>query len=250
MDVYIVTGASRGLGESLAKQVLKKGAAVVCIARNVNQQLQSFAEEAEGTLYVVRSDLSVPEEADQAMDKAFSFLQLNDAFSVTLINNAGMVEPISPVGKTDTASLSSQVNLNLLAPMILSSAFTRLLENFQGKKRIVNISSGAASNPYQGWSAYCSTKAGLDMFTKTLAAEQRDHSAPVESISFSPGVMDTEMQKIIRETNKNDFAHVDRFREHYIKGELRSTDFVAELLLNLLSGHVENGRIYSVKEMI
>ena len=65
-------------------------------------------------------------------------------------------------------------------------------------KRILNISSGAGRNPYEGWGAYCTTKAGLDHFSRVVAMEQANEQYPVEIVSIAPGIIDTDMQATIR----------------------------------------------------
>ena len=65
-------------------------------------------------------------------------------------------------------------------------------------RRVVNISSGAASSPYAGWSVYCASKAGLDHFTRCVGLEQRGQAFPVTCIALAPGVIDTGMQEVIR----------------------------------------------------
>lgn len=76
------------------------------------------------------------------------------------------------------------------------------------------------------------------MFTRTFGFEQEDEELPVNMISFSPGVMDTEMQAVIRSSSKKDFHHIERFRKLNETGSLRSPDFIAGTLLSLL----EKGR--------
>ncbi|MFB8735641.1 SDR family NAD(P)-dependent oxidoreductase [Bacillus sp. SL00103] len=64
--------------------------------------------------------------------------------------------------------LHQHYTLNLVIPVLLSHVFVPQTQSFNGKKMIVHLSSGAAKNPYKGWSAYCASKAGLDMFMRTL----------------------------------------------------------------------------------
>ncbi len=71
--------------------------------------------------------------------------------------------------------------------MLLSSAFIKHTKDWNVDKRIINISSGAAQNPYFGWAAYCTTKAGVNMLTKCIALEETDKKYPVKVISFAPG---------------------------------------------------------------
>lgn len=160
-----------------------------------------------------------------------------------------MVEPIKNVGDASEKDIVSNVQLNLVAPMVLSEYFIKETKSFSGNKMIVNITSGAANRPIAGWSTYCSTKAGLNMFTSTIGIEQAAKS-DVTAIAFSPGIMDTDMQSTIRTAEKDDFHSIDQFKEYHEKGMLRSPSFVAKIIVQLLSGQVDNGRVYDIKEFI
>ena len=103
------------------------------------------------------------------------------------------------------------IALNLTAPMILSNAFIMKLKDFEGTKRIVNISSGAGRNAYEGWGTYCTTKAGLDHFSRVVALEQENAEYPVDIVSIAPGIIDTGMQETIRGSKEEAFPLLDQF---------------------------------------
>lgn len=250
MNYYIVTGASKGLGEAIVRELFEKGNTIIGISRTVNEQLLEDAKKHEVKLYAETCDLSDENNIPSLLDHVFSYIDVDKANSVILIQNAGVIEPIKPVGRMDESQLMKNVHVNLLAPMIISNQFVHRMKTFKGQKVIVHITSGAANRTVHGWSAYCSTKAGLDMFTKTLAYEQKQESHPVKVISFSPGIMDTEMQKVIRSSNKDDFQDIETFQEYFEKGMLRSPQFVSSKLIELLNSNVESGKIYSIKEML
>jgi benzil reductase ((S)-benzoin forming) len=73
-------------------------------------------------------------------------------------------------------SLQRALQLNLLTPMLLSNAFAQAYGNSSGKKLICNLSSGAASKPLPGWASYCSSKAGLEMFSRVMDTEWRSEA--------------------------------------------------------------------------
>ncbi|MEC1500158.1 (S)-benzoin forming benzil reductase [Bacillus sonorensis] len=243
MHLSIVTGASKGLGEAIAKGLLEKGHVVHAFSR-------SKSDIRHDPLIQHEADLTQLAETEELFQKLMDSVQISDCSSITLINNAGMVEPIKRAGEAGREELRRHYDLNLLAPVILSQLFAKWLKEFPGKKAIVNISSGAAKNPYKGWSAYCSSKAGLDMFTKTFGYEQEDERHPVKVISFSPGIMDTGMQAVIRSSSKQDFHEIERFKNYQTEGKLRSTSFVAGVLLDLLETDFENGRVYDIKQFL
>ncbi len=158
----------------------------------------------------------------------------SSATSFTLINNAGTVEPIGLIGTIDEKKLTEALAVNLTAPMILSNAFISALEKFEGQKRIVNISSGAGRNPYEGWGVYCTTKAGLDHFSRVVSLEQEKAEYPVDVISIAPGIIDTGMQKTIRSSNAADFPLHDRFVDYKQQGQLSSAEETARKLISVM----------------
>ncbi|MFC4323562.1 (S)-benzoin forming benzil reductase [Litchfieldia salsa] len=251
MKYFIITGTSRGLGKSLTEQLIKDDHTIFCISRRQNNELKDLAAKAGINLYYFSCDLQKVEETERVMEKIFTTIDFTKAEGIYLINNAGVVEPIHPVGKATSTEIAMNLQINLMAPMILSTSFIRYTADINTTKMIVNISSGAANRPIFGWGAYCSSKAGLDMFTKTVGFEQESESNPVTVISFSPGIMDTEMQSTIRQSDKADFKEVEKFIEFNETGQLRTTEQVSAILLNLLfQGSPENGRVYDIKEFI
>ena len=99
--------------------------------------------------------------------------------------------------------------------------------------KIINISSGAANHVVPGWSAYSAAKAGVDQFTRVLAAEVEPYAITVNSAY--PGVVDTQMQAEIRHTDPERFPERPRFERYYQMGQLRPPEEVARFLLWLCS---------------
>ncbi|WP_252502572.1 SDR family NAD(P)-dependent oxidoreductase [Sporosarcina sp. Marseille-Q4943] len=223
MNIFIVTGASKGIGFELMKQLKSRGDKVIGMARTnaigdedmLTVDLLQIGRLAELISNVVEENVS-------------------SATSFTLINNAGTVEPIGMIGTIDEAKLSEALAVNLTAPMILSNAFISALEKFEGDKRIVNISSGAGRNPYEGWGVYCTTKAGLDHFSRVVSLEQKQAEYPVDILSIAPGIIDTGMQETIRASNADDFPLHDRFVDYKRHGHLSSAEETASKLIAVL----------------
>ena len=109
-----------------------------------------------------------------------------------MINNAGIVEPIAPVARTDADSWQYNIAVNLLGPFYLARGAIAELRKRKG--RIVNVSSGAATITVETVSAYCAAKAALNHFTRVLAAEEPGLTV----MAVRPGVVDTRMQERIR----------------------------------------------------
>ena len=119
------------------------------------------------------------------------------------------------------------VALNVSAPLVLADALVAATAGC-GDRRIVHISSGAARNPYAGWSVYCATKAALDMHARAV---QLDAVAGLRVASLAPGVIDTDMQAQIRASAEGDFPLRERFEALKRDGQLASADDVARRLV-------------------
>lgn len=234
MRYVILTGTSRGLGEAIASQLLRKETKLICISRQNNDTLVKQASEQAIPLHFYPFDLQDVHNIDSLMENIFSTIHEKDISSIHLINNAGILAPTKPIEKAESADLITNVNVNLVAPMLLTSSFMKHTKNWQVDKRVINISSGAGQNPYFGWGAYCTTKAGLNMFTKCIGVEEADKDYSVKIISFAPGVVDTGMQAQIRQTPKEDFIQLDRFIALNDENQLLSPYYVAEAVIQLL----------------
>ncbi|MFY4777014.1 (S)-benzoin forming benzil reductase [Metabacillus sp. RGM 3146] len=234
MNVYIITGTSRGLGESIAEALLEENNHLICISRKANEKLENKAREKNAKFDYVEFDLMHTDEIEGLMENIFSLINLKHTDSIFLVNNAGMVQPVGPVGKTAAKDISMSAQINLIAPMILSSCFIRHTSSASIEKRIMNISSGAGRKPYFGWSSYCSGKAGLDHFTRVAAEETKDQQYGVKLISIAPGIIDTGMQQEIRSSSKEDFQLLDKFIDYKKNGDLASAAETADKLIRVL----------------
>jgi len=225
MDVFIITGASKGIGFELSKQLQSKGKKVIGIARTMPKDEENF-------ITVNLADTSKLHELIANMLSRYR----EEATSFTLINNAGMVEPIGLVGDVEAVKIEEGIAVNLTAPMILSNAFISELKNFTGTKRIVNISSGAGRNAYEGWGTYCATKAGLDHFSRVVELEQANVDHPVDIVSIAPGIIDTGMQETIRASEDDAFPLLNEFIAYKEQGMLSSAEQTAQKII----GFIEN----------
>ncbi|QBQ07027.1 SDR family NAD(P)-dependent oxidoreductase [Sporosarcina pasteurii] len=223
MEIVIVTGASKGIGLSLLKQLQEKEKKVIGLARSRPSEAKHF----------VTVDLAETEKLDGILS-AVIHEHIAEATSFTLINNAGTVEPIGLIGTVESAKVSNALSINLTAPMILCNTFIRELEAFSGSKKIMNISSGAGRKPYEGWGSYCTSKAGLDHFSRIIAVEQERASNPVEVVSIAPGIIDTGMQETIRHSSEASFPLLNRFVEYKEHGLLSSAEETAHNLISFL----------------
>ena len=251
----VITGASRGLGASLAKLLLESGTDVIGISRTENKHLTTTAKENNRFYRHVACDLSDIPQLEETVEIIHEEIKEKNAEkeieTIFLLNNAGVVYPINQSQYLKSEELIQHVTINSIAPMVLTNQFLRKQKDHQIPLIIANVSSGAADNPIYGWSAYCATKASLNMYTKTVALEQEELGTDNRIIAFSPGIMDTDMQTEIRSSTKEQFAEIEKFKDYKVNNSLRRTDHVAGVLIDIITDEdVRNGEIYYISDYI
>ncbi|MGO1121147.1 SDR family NAD(P)-dependent oxidoreductase [Rhodovibrionaceae bacterium A322] len=203
--VVILTGASQGIGAATAQSLAKAGATVVACARN-KDACEKLAEDIKangGKALGLACDVT-----DFAAVAAL-VARVKEEFGRidALINNAGMVDPIARAAETDPEAAMTCLRVNVGGVFAAVAAVLPIM-TAQGGGSIINVSSGAAHNPLEGWSAYCASKAALAMYTRSLALEYGDQGVRV--FGFGPGVVDTGMQVKIRASGINPVSQLDR----------------------------------------
>jgi benzil reductase ((S)-benzoin forming) len=248
-NLIVITGASKGLGEGIAMALLNPDNHIICVSRSKSQRLQDSAIKKGCLVEFKHLDLSIPEGIKEFSREIFQQENENRYTGILLVNNAGVVEPVGPAGLNDNLETIQHLNINLLSPMLLVSEFIRVFGKTPAIKRVINISSGAANSPYEGWSVYCTGKAGLDMFTRCVAKEQETKEFPVEIMSVAPGVIDTDMQKIIRSTRPENFIHRKRFVKLKESGSLVHPDVAGTHIAQLLlANQFQNGAVVDIRD--
>lgn len=233
MDVFFITGASRGIGLALSKELMNENSLLVCTARSHNEDLAEMAKNKDCDLVFLEFDLSNTSRLEELMDDMVSLIPKMPS-SISLINNAGVIEPIGHTEDNPPAAIEKSIAVNLTAPMILTSTFIRKLKDQHVPKKVVNISSGAGRHAYTGWSSYCAGKAGLDHYSNAVSLEQKKEPFGVKVVSVAPGIIDTDMQKEIRTSDQQDFELVGQFIEYKEKGLLSSPEETAAKLARLI----------------
>ncbi|WP_372795163.1 SDR family NAD(P)-dependent oxidoreductase [Lutibacter sp.] len=240
--IVIITGGSKGLGLGLAKKYHKQGYRVISISRSKIDKLY-IAEQ-------YQCDLSKTDTIEHIMIEIFSHLDKNTTTHLTLINNAGELGTVNTLDAIAPLNISHTIQVNLIAPLVLNSLFIKLTKGWECKKQIFNISSGAAVKPYEGWSIYCASKAGVDMMTKVISKEQKEINNGVSIVSIYPGVIDTDMQVQVRTTPKQNFKSVQRFIDFYKHGDLLSPKEVANKIYHLdVTDELKNGQILDIRNL-
>jgi NAD(P)-dependent dehydrogenase (short-subunit alcohol dehydrogenase family) len=165
--VVVVTGATLGLGKTIAHAFVRCGDNVVIAARpgdTLEETVAEFKQFEAGRVLSVVCDVASKEGRAKLIDGAMAAYGAIDVF----VNNAGTYGPIGPLEENDEDSLAENIQVNLIAPAMLIRAVIPILPK-QGGGHIINISGGGAVKPTPTFSAYAAAKAGIVRLTETLA---------------------------------------------------------------------------------
>ena len=233
--LYILTGASRGMGLAMAQQLLQKRNALLCISRHANADLAAAAQKADASLTQWTHDLADGESVSERLRAWLHKQKPADFASASLINNAGVIPPIAPLRQSQPADLALALRVGLEAPMALSAAFLGATENWALPRKVLNISSGLGRFPMASQAGYCAAKAGMDHFTRCLALDEALHSNGAKVCSLAPGVIDTDMQVQLRGAAGDAFPDQSKFLQLKAQGQLSSPEQAAEQVLRFLA---------------
>jgi benzil reductase ((S)-benzoin forming) len=238
----IVTGVSRGLGAALAAELLERGFTVVGIGRSSNPALvgQQHYE-------FVHFDLADSAGIDTALAPTLEALNERRPASVCLLNNAAGGS-VGVLGRRAASEITAELTVNLVAAVALVNLFCRIFADVHMIRRVISVSSGAAQTPLPGMGVYCVAKAGIEMLTRALAADQQAPS--FRAIAVRPGVLDTDMQAHARSQPPDMLPCVELFRGFHRDGQLIAPAVVgSKIVTKLIVGEVQHGRIYSYEEL-
>ena len=245
-QVAIVTGAGRGIGAAAARRLAEAGAAVVLAARS-EEEVEALAAQLrkEGKRAIaVAADVSDLDGVEEIVESA---LEQFDRVDI-LVNNAGVIWPLEEVAETDPEEWAYNIMINLVGPFFMVRNVLPIMLA-QGYGRILNLSSGASTNPLLGASAYCAAKAGLDMFTRTLALELAGSKVSVNLLY--PGHVDTPMQEDMRnlDTSETRFDAA-YFQDLHARGVLLAPGSVADLIYWLVGpwSRTQNGGFWRAND--
>lgn len=220
MRTIILTGISKGLGKALFDILLNQPIKLICIGRNASSI--NYSKLQEKIVYLTKDFSNINtsfDELEKCIDPSTNEL--------IFINNAASIEPIATIGTFTVPSIIESVSINYLAPINLTNAIVALTQNRKVKLKIINISSGAANKEVAGWSLYCSTKAAIKMFYACLSVENSN----ITVSHIDPGVMDTDIQRIIRESDVKKFLRKQEFLDLKKNGILAAPESVAIKIL-------------------
>ncbi len=192
----LVTGGARGIGLATVRALHALGAAVTFTARTASSRDAALAALPPGPQAAL-CDIT---------DSAALAALCAPGFDI-LVNNAAVIAPIGRLTDLTKDAFSASIETNLVAQFdAIRLCLPAMLA--RGRGTIVNVSSGAAHRPQEGWSAYCAGKAGLAMLTKSVHHEYGAQGIRV--FGFAPGVVDTDMQVAIRASGINPVSQLPR----------------------------------------
>ncbi len=195
----IVTGASRGLGEAIVRQLMKQDCSVVMFARD-KARLENLANNLWRGVPIV-GDVTNQTDCERLIDETITRFGKLDA----LINCAGVIEPIETIEKADAEAWANVYNVNVLGALRVSQL--ALPHLFKQTGKIINVSSKAVNERKPGLGAYSTSKAALNHLTQMLALENEQ----VLSLAVGPGAIDTDMQMTIQEQTMERDDIIGRF---------------------------------------
>jgi len=219
--VAFISGASRGLGAGLAERFAELGLRLVLCSRTLP------ALEASATVIAASLDVRDEKALDALVEQAEERFGAIDLW----VNNAGVLDPIQPIRDVSLEDFREHIDINLTGVFVGSRAYARQLRRLQKGGVLINVSSGAAWNPYAGWGAYCAGKAGVERLTEVVAVEEAEIG--LRAFSIAPGVIDTAMQSLIRASTVENFPDLERFQELKRSGNFNSARYVADEFLSI-----------------
>lgn len=238
--LYVLTGASRGLGLAMAQELLSPQHHVVCLSRQRQDDLQTLADERGATLEQWHVDLSKPVPAAAQLGNWLAQQDAAQWAGATLINNAGVIPTVTALSQCPAPEVSQALRVGLEAPMLLMQAFLGstlawVQAGWRGPRKVLNISSGLGRRAMAAQAPYCAAKAGMDHMSRCVALDEAQLPHGAKVVSLAPGVIDTDMQVQLRSASAAHFPDHERFVELQTQGYLTSPSEAARRVLAYLA---------------
>ena len=197
----MITGASRGIGAEAARVFADAGANVALLARS-QEAIAELAGEIGPKAIAIPCNVARYTEMAAAVETTASAFGGLDV----LINNAGVIEPISHLAEADPDEWGQVIDVNLKGVFNGMRAALPVMKA-QGAGSILTISSGAAHHPIEAWSHYCASKAAVNMLTRCVHKEEAGNG--IRAMGLSPGTVATQMQREIKASGINPVSQLD-----------------------------------------
>jgi NAD(P)-dependent dehydrogenase (short-subunit alcohol dehydrogenase family) len=217
----VITGASRGIGAGLAQHFTERGLNLGLCSRS--EPALASSDTTLSRKVDVRNEADVKRFAED-VSKQFGPIDL-------WINNAGVLAPMAPIRNVSAEAFREHIDINLAGVFLGSQAYIHHVRETGAGGVLINVSSGAAWGGYAGWGAYCAGKAGVALLTQCIALEEE--AAGLRAHAVAPGVVDTDMQAMIRDSSEEDFPALGRFLEMKRDDTFNTVGFVADYILGL-----------------
>ncbi|HSQ72355.1 MAG TPA: SDR family NAD(P)-dependent oxidoreductase, partial [Rubrivivax sp.] len=228
--LVVLTGASRGLGLAMGRQLLAAGRHLLTISRHPADLPGVEAARLEQWA----ADLADPAPVAARLAAWLHDIDAAGLASATLINNAGAISRLAPLGAVPAADLSNALRVGLEAPTLLTAAFLQATAGWAMPRKVLLVSSGLGRRPMAGSASYCAAKAGLDHLARAVALEQAALPHGARIVSLAPGVIDTDMQVQLRGADPALFPERERFIVLQTAGQLDTPDQAAAKVLRYL----------------
>ncbi|WP_339322017.1 SDR family NAD(P)-dependent oxidoreductase [Paenibacillus sp. FSL W8-0194] len=235
---FIITGTSKGIGASLAGNLLAQGDMVVGISRSEAGSL----ERCPGYTHVV-FDLMQTTGLERMLQSILARINPDELDMIGLVNNAAMLEPLKRMDAIRPEEMEANLRVGLVAPMVLTSVFVRETQAWDLRKKVIQVTSGSGSYANPGMSVYSTAKAGLNMFTMCAGTEL---AGSVEVIAVDPGMVDTSLQESARNKGGKEFGLAPYFEQAYREGQLLEPGDVAKRIADIIDDRSEPGTIEKI----
>ena len=247
--LFIVTGASRGMGEAIAEQLLAPGHTVLGVSRRTSAALARRSGEVGVGCEQWEADLSQPGAVAARLQAWLAALDGSTFATATLINNAAALTRIGPLDAAADAELSAALRVGLEAPVLLTAAFLRATQDWAARRRVLNISSGLGRRAMAGQASYCAVKSGLDHFSRALALDEAQRPNGARVVALAPGVIDTDMQAQLRSADAAGFPDLAVFQGLKDNGQLTSpADAATRVLAYLMRADFGSNPVADVRD--
>lgn len=242
-----ISGASGGIGLSLARSLPWEGARIIGVSRHPPSLPVQGLDSAE--FEHLEADLSGPAGWSLVAASFHRELDRFDGERVVFVHAAGTVEPVGFAAEVDTESYVPNVVLNSAAPQVLGHMFLVATAGMQDRHRhLVMITSGAAKGVYAGWSSYGAGKAAVDQWVRNAGAEQAMRGG-VQVLAVAPGTVDTGMQARLRAATERDFPSRAKFVDLYDRGGLADPDDIARRIWSLVVKGRPTGSVLDLRDL-